>query len=84
MVRKKGDWEGWIKFFLNGIASVSDESINTAKEILKMKEEHTDMVSDGVRNPANGLKLLENMFEHPIITIRKVEELLNAGTEIIK
>jgi Fic family protein len=78
-VRKKGDWEGWIKFFLQGIASVSDESINTAKEILKMKEEHVAMVSHGVRNPANGLKLLESMFEHPIITIKKVEELLDVS-----
>jgi len=78
-VRRKGDWEGWIKFFLQGIASVSDESISTAKEILKMKEEHVAKVNHGVRNPANGLKLLESMFEHPIITIKKVEELLGVS-----
>lgn len=75
-VRKTGDWEGWIKFFLRGIIFVSDESTNTAKEILKIKDEHVAMVNGGVRNPANGLKLLENLFEHPIITIKKVEEFL--------
>lgn len=75
-VRKKGDWEGWIKFFLRGIIFVSDESTNTAKEILKMKEEHIAIIDGGVRNRANGLKLLDNLFEYPIITIKKVEELL--------
>ena len=32
-VRTKGDWEGWIKFFLKGIAEVSDEATSTAKEM---------------------------------------------------
>ena len=44
-----------------------------------MKEEDTAMVTERVRNPANGLKFLENMFEHPIITIIKVEELLDVS-----
>jgi Fic family protein len=31
-VRIKGDWENWIKFFLRGIASVSDEATESAKK----------------------------------------------------
>jgi hypothetical protein len=69
-------------FSLLGIASVSDESINTAREILKMKEEHVAIVNHGVRNPANGLKLIKRMFDHPINIIKKVEELLDVSYPI--
>ncbi|MHC1720849.1 MAG: Fic family protein [Clostridiaceae bacterium] len=78
-VRKKGDWEGWIKFFLNGVAFVSDESINMAKEILKMKEEHIRIISEKAKNAANGLKLLDYLFEYPIISINKVKMLLEVA-----
>ena len=33
-VRKSGDWEGWIKFFLRGVSSVSDEATESAKLII--------------------------------------------------
>lgn len=78
-VRLKGDWENWIKFFLKGIASVSDESISTAKNIISLKEAHANKINSFARNPSNGLKLLEKLFEHPIITINKVVDLLDVS-----
>lgn len=36
-VREKGDWEGWIKFFLKGVAITADEATATAKEIIQLK-----------------------------------------------
>ena len=32
-VRRKGDWENWIKFFLRGVATVSDEATESAKKL---------------------------------------------------
>jgi Fic family protein len=78
-VRLKGDWEGWMKFFLKGIADVSDEAINTAKKILAMKEQHSSMINQQFKNPSNGLKLLEKLFENPLVTINKVAELLGVS-----
>lgn len=78
-VRLRGDWEGWIKFFLKGIADVSDEAINTAKRILVLKDHHTSLISQQTKNPSNGLKLLEILFEHPLITIGKVAEMLEVS-----
>jgi len=34
----KGDWEGWLKFFLKGVIEVSQEAAKTAKEIIELKE----------------------------------------------
>ncbi len=37
-VRLRGDWEGWLKFFLQGVIEVSEESAETAKEIITLKD----------------------------------------------
>jgi Fic family protein len=78
-IRTKGDWEGWTKFFLKGIAQVSNESTKTAKDLIKMKDEHSQVISSGIRNPSNGLKVLESLFEHPIVTINKVAGILGVS-----
>ncbi len=76
-VRLKGDWEGWTKFFLKGLAEVSMEATETAKKILKLKEDHSKLVNDNLRNPANAIKLLESLFETPIVTINSVANILD-------
>jgi len=78
-VRLKGDWEGWMKFFLKGIADVSDEAIYTAKQILTMKDQHAVKINQQLKNPSNGLKLLERLFENPMVTINKVAEMLGVS-----
>jgi Fic family protein len=76
-IRLKGDWETWTKFFLRGLAEVSLEATETAKKIIGMKEEHSRLVNAHIRNPVNGLKLLESLFEQPVITTTYVKKLLN-------
>lgn len=76
-IRLKGEWENWLAFFLKGIASVSDEAIDTAKKILSMKEKHTELINNNIKNISNGLKLLDKLFEHPMLTINKAAELLD-------
>lgn len=78
-VRVNGDWEGWLKFVLRGFAEVSIEATETAKKILKIKEDHTKLVNEQIRNPANGLKLLESLFEYPIVSINFVADMLNVS-----
>ena len=79
-VRLKGDWEGWIKFFLRGIAEVSVEASETAKKILALKESHSLLINKGgLRNTANGLRLLDKLFEQPIVTARMTEQYLDVS-----
>ena len=78
-VRLNGDWEGWMKFFLKGLAEVSFGATETAKRILKMKEEHSKIISKKLRNPAHGHKLLEKLFEQPILTINTVAEIVGVS-----
>ena len=74
-VRKKGDWESWIKFFLHGVAEVSDESINSAKEIIRLKEACSERLYARDSN-SNYQRLLNALFERPYVQRNDVIQLL--------
>ncbi len=77
-VREKGDWEGWIKFFLKGVAVTADEATSTAKEIIQLKSAcESKIVSNGYNAVYN--ILLDNIFMYPIITINDAMELLKVS-----
>jgi Fic family protein len=75
-IRNDGDWEGWLKFFVRGVDEVSREATETARTILNLREVHRQTIATRLGGSANGLQLLEILFEQPIVTIRTVEERL--------
>ena len=44
-VRTHGHFEGWIKFFLRGVAEISLEATETARAILQLREEHRTLLT---------------------------------------
>jgi cell filamentation protein, protein adenylyltransferase len=76
-VRDNGDWEAWLDFFLRGVGEVSREAAQTAAAILRVREECRAQISDRMgRAAANGNRILERLFEHPIIVVATVREWL--------
>src|SRR5581483_4764134 len=45
-VRDRGDWEGWLAFFLRGVAEVSIEAAETARKILELRERHRKSITE--------------------------------------
>lgn len=78
-VRNKGAWEAWIKFFLKGVAEVSDESIYTAKEIISLKNSYSKALYELDSNNSNFQRLLDFLFDNPIITRKQVCEALGVS-----
>lgn len=78
-IRNDGDWEGWLKFFVRGVDDVSREATETARTILNLREEHRQTIATRLGGSANGLQLLEVLFEQPIVTIRTVEQRLKCA-----
>ena len=76
-VRKKGDWESWIKFFLQGISIVSDEATETAKAIIELKERCSKALYEQDSGNSNYQRLLEYLFENPIIGRKDIISALN-------
>ena len=76
-VRDRGDWEGWIHFFLKGVAEVSAEATATVRRILLLREEHRRSVTEGLgRAAGNGLRVLEDLYERPVVSVNAVQRLI--------
>lgn len=74
-IRDKGDWEGWLAFFLEGVAVVSEEATNTARRIVTLREEARAQISQEMgRRAASALLLLEDLFRYPIANVKRVEQ----------
>lgn len=78
-VRKKGEWENWIKFFLKGVAEVADEATASARAILKLKEDCTNKLYDKENGNSHYQRLLDILFEHPFIKRTDVVEMLGVS-----
>ncbi|MEO0080167.1 MAG: Fic family protein [candidate division WOR-3 bacterium] len=75
-VRDKGDWEGWLKFFLKGVQTVANEAADTARKIVAMREQHRQLVTRELgRGAGRALTLLEQLFYAPIVTVGRAAEI---------
>jgi cell filamentation protein, protein adenylyltransferase len=76
--RDTGDWEAWLKFFLEGIAAVSNQATDTARQIVGLREQHRNTISENFgRVGANGITVLEHLFQKPIISVNEIVDLIN-------
>ena len=75
-VRDAGDWEGWLSFFLCGVVEVSAQATDTARRILALREGHRTRITEHFgRAAGNGHKVLERLFERPIVSVNEMKEL---------
>ena len=78
MVRTRGDWEGWVEFFLQGVIDVSREAALTAKAILAMREEYRSKIADTMgRGAGSAHRVMEKLFDQPIVAVATVREWLD-------
>ena len=79
-VRDTGDWEGWLAFFLRGVADVGDEAAATARRILELRETHRAAIADGLgRAAGNGLRVLETLYRQPLATVNDIRDVTGLG-----
>ena len=73
----KGDWEGWLKFFLKGVIEVSQEAAKTAKEIIELKEKLIKKLIKKRIASNYGVGLIELIFSLPIVSSMDVQDKLS-------
>lgn len=73
-VRDHGDWEGWLKFFLQGVVEVATEAAETARRIQLLRERYRQAITEHLlgRAAGNGHRVLETLFDRPIIRVADV------------
>jgi hypothetical protein len=78
-VRTDGHWEQWIKFFLRGVSEVSLDATATARKILLLRETSRTRLSEGGSTSHLDHRLLDLLFENPLVTIRFVASQLGCS-----
>jgi Fic family protein len=67
-IRLAGDWEGWLRFFLTGVADVAREAEKTARQIVQLREDIRQRAL-AERMSASAFRLLDLLFQRPIINV---------------
>jgi Fic family protein len=77
--REKGDWEGWIKFFLRGVSDVAQKATTTASKILEVREDMQRRISGELSRAGagNALTLLPRLFYRTVVSVQQVSEIIN-------
>jgi len=71
-IRLEGDWEEWLKFFLQGVVEISLEAASSAKEIIGLKDKLTNELLKNKIGGAQAVKLLDMLFERPLISVSDI------------
>ncbi len=75
-VRIDGDWEGWLDFFLDGIATISDEAVTAARELFALVAGDRARILAMQNVSVVTLRLFELLPRHPIVTVNSAVRLL--------
>lgn len=75
-VSQRGDWLGWIQFFLAAVAESARESVRRVDRVLALHAQYHKLFHSA-RSSALLLKLVDALFEQPAITIPRAAGLLN-------
>ena len=75
-VRDRGTWERWLLFFLRGVEEVSRHATDTARQILVLRENHRNVITENLgRAAGNGHRVLERLYTHPFVSVNDVKRL---------
>lgn len=77
-VRIKGDFEEWIKFFIEGICEISEDAIMSIQKIVELKKNDTEKIhSFSKGNISNLLSVYDYLLKHPFIEADDIKDLLD-------
>ena len=71
-VRREGDWEEWIDFFLEGVTMTAQSAVDTAHRMLRVFEEDAARVADLGRRAPNALRAFDAFRRRPIRNIAAI------------
>jgi Fic family protein len=75
-VRTEGDWEGWTSFFLEGVATMAEEAVQSARELFALVARDRTRVLGGAKASVAAARLFELLPRHPIVTVPGTVKLL--------
>jgi len=76
-VRSDGDWEGWLDFFLDGVATIGEQAVALARELFGIVSADRGKVLAQSATSVAAVRLFEQLPANPIVTVSAAIELLD-------
>jgi Fic family protein len=78
-VRNEGDWEGWTDFFLDGVATIADEAVVSARELFaRVSADRAKVLMSGTTS-VTAVRLFELLPRHPVVTVASAMKLVGGS-----
>lgn len=74
-VRTDGDWDSWIRFFLNGVEQTARQAVQQTKQLMDLREDFRYRI----RTKAKALALVDYLFRNPFITAKRAQQFLDVS-----
>jgi Fic family protein len=77
-VRDQGDWEGWLRFFLRGVAETAHQATDQARAIVELREAQRRRAQEAAL-AVNAFRTLDLLYARPLVTVNLVREELGVS-----
>jgi Fic family protein len=74
MARNNGDYEQWVKFFLEGVIQTAQDALKQTRCILDLHETHKNLLWEKHISSPLAIKLLERLFYTPLVSISDIQK----------
>jgi Fic family protein len=71
-VRKDGDWEEWITFFCQGMATAAESSVSAARRLLELAEADRERLAQLGRKAGSAAAVQHALLRTPVCTIPRL------------
>ncbi len=78
-VRKTGDWESWIEFFLTGVIETANQATETAQAVLALFSRDQETIQSSGRSTATALAVHAHLQKDPVTNTTKIREACNVS-----
>ena len=69
-VRRRGDWEAWLAFFLDGVTETAKGAVSTAQRLLSLFREDQARIRSAGRAAGSALRVHQMLQERPISSLQ--------------
>ena len=83
-IRRTGDWEAWLAFFLEGVTQTADGAVETAERLSGMFDSDADRIEEaGGRRAGSALRVHEALMSQPILSIPQIRRLTRLSFQAV-
>lgn len=77
-VSTHGDWDGWIRYVLEGVRVQAEQAVDLADRLLALQTRYRDRLRS-CHATANALALVDALFVNPLVTARMAQTILGVS-----